>query len=61
MVSPLLHNGEPGVLLLSLVPGLPLVVAFMLLGRATRQTGLQLAPWASLPALGAALLLQPGM
>lgn len=61
MVSPLLQNGEPGVLLLSMVPGLPLVVAFMLLGRATRQTGLQLAPWAALPALAAALLLQPGI
>ncbi|MDF1578487.1 MAG: complex I subunit 5 family protein [Desulfobulbales bacterium] len=61
MMSQFLNNGQPGVLLLSMVPGLPLLVAFALLFRATRRSGLKLAPWTALPALAAALLLQPGI
>ena len=61
MISQLLNNGQPGVLLLSLVPGLPLLVALLLVMRASRRIGLRFAAWSALPALSAALLLQPGI
>ncbi len=56
----LLHN-QLQVLLLSFVPGLPLVVALSLLVPSLKKTGLKLAPWSALPALAAALFLKPGI
>ena len=61
MTSQLLNNGQAGVLLLSLVPGLPLLVALLLVMRSSRRTGMRFAAWSTLPALAAALLLQPGI
>ncbi len=61
MMGHALYNDQFQILLLSLVPGLPLVVACALLVRPLQKTGLMLVPWAALPALGTALFLQPGV
>ncbi len=60
MISPALANTQLQVLL-SVVPGLPLVMACSLVIRPLRRIGLRLAPWSALPALGAALFLKPGI
>ncbi len=61
MTMQMLFNTSVQVLLLSLVPGLPLVVACTLLVQPLQRIGLRLAPWSALPALGAALFLKPGI
>lgn len=61
MMPLVLANDQFQIPLLSLVTGLPLVVACILLVPSLRRIGLRLSPWAALPALGAALLLKPGI
>ncbi|MCK4840044.1 MAG: hypothetical protein KAS94_14665 [Desulfobulbaceae bacterium] len=61
MTPQILFSNQLQVLLLSLVPGLPLVVALTLLVPALQKTGLKLAPWSALPALLTALFLKPGI
>lgn len=61
MTPEILFNNQLQVFLLSLVPGLPLVVALTLLVPALQKTGLKLAPWSVLPALLTALFLKPGI
>lgn len=61
MMPQIMLNDQLQVLLLPLVPGLPLVMAFTLLIPAFKNTGLKLAPWSALPALAVALFLKPGI
>lgn len=61
MMSHALFNDQLQILLLSMVPGLPLVMACVLLVRPWQKTGMVLAPWAVLPALGTALFVEPGI
>ncbi|MBU0680647.1 MAG: complex I subunit 5 family protein [Proteobacteria bacterium] len=61
MMSHIVLNEQLQLLLLSLVPGLPLVMSCALLVKPLQGIGMRLAPWSALPALGAALLLDPGI
>lgn len=60
MNSPLLSSHFQ-LLLLTLVPGLPLILAFAIFASRLRRLVINLAPWTALPALVAALLVQPGV
>ncbi len=58
MMSDALLNNHLQLLLLSLVPGLPLLVGFACLMKPFRKIALWLAPYSALPALAAALFLE---
>lgn len=60
-MSPSLFSEPWQIALLSLVPGLPLLVAGLLVVKPWQDVGLRLAPWSGLAALGAALFLTPGL
>jgi formate hydrogenlyase subunit 3/multisubunit Na+/H+ antiporter MnhD subunit len=61
MMSPSLFSEPWQIALLSLVPGLPLLVAGLMVVKPWQGVGVRLAPWSALAALGAALFLQPGI
>nr|MBF0222284.1 NADH dehydrogenase [Desulfobulbaceae bacterium] len=61
MTVPILFDDQLKILLLSMVPGLPLVVGLSLFIKPLQEFLLRVAPWTALPALAVALFLKPGI
>lgn len=59
MISELNISGHLQIILLSLVPGLPMLLAFGMFHAGLRKLCLAIAPWTAIPALGTALLVRP--
>lgn len=59
MITELNISSQLQILLLSMVPGIPMVLAFGMFHKRVRRLCLMIAPWTPTPALSAALLIHP--